>query len=185
MQKKASSFSKSLLARRVELVRLMRAKDDPAFIEAQLRMRRTDIAQPVSDEFAEALKAVSAADLAADEAWRFAPVGVLSHIERDAINHGVDFEEREQRDLERDPRVVHGSIEAWEEESRQRREHAASQPEEVQRRRREQDAVLSKHRARARTLWTGEEPFKPSGDDAINESEAARKWGGGLACGPG
>ena len=118
----------------------MRAKDDPAFIEAQLRMRRTDIAQPVSDEFAEALKAVSAADLAADEAWRFAPVGVLSHIERDAINHGVDFEEREQRDL-----VVHGhgSIEAWEEESRQRREHAASQPEEVQRRRREQDAVLS------------------------------------------
>ena len=100
------------------------------------------------------------------EAWRFAPVGVLSHIERDAINHGVDFEEREQRDLERDPRVVHGSI-----------EHAASQPEEVHRRRREQDAVLSKYRARARTLWTGEEPFKPSGDDAMRRR--------GVACGPG
>ena len=30
---------------------------------------------------------MSAADVARDAAWRFAPVGVLAHVERDAINH--------------------------------------------------------------------------------------------------
>ena len=51
------------------------------------RMRRTDLEEPVDRTFLGGLRRTSPADLAADEAWRFAPVGVLSHVERDTINH--------------------------------------------------------------------------------------------------
>ena len=74
-------------AKRVELRRLMRAQGDAAFIAFQQAMRRTDAPMPVPDAFLRALRPTSAADVAADSAWRFAPVGVLAHVERDAINH--------------------------------------------------------------------------------------------------
>ena len=73
-------------ARKVELKRLMRAAGDEPFIEVQRRMRRTDVAQPVDPDFLKKLRTVTAADIAADESWRFTPVGVLSHLERDTIN---------------------------------------------------------------------------------------------------
>ena len=61
------------------LVRLMRAEGDEDFIAVQRRMRRTDLEEPVDRTFLGGLRRTSPADLAADEAWRFAPVGVLSH----------------------------------------------------------------------------------------------------------
>ena len=73
-------------AHRVDLKRLMRAKDDPAFIDHQLQMRRTELHHPIPDEFLQQLRTVSRTDLKEDAAWRFAPIGVLSHIERDVIN---------------------------------------------------------------------------------------------------
>ena len=73
-------------AHRVQLKRLMRARDDPDFIEYQLQMRRTELHHPVPDAFLQQLRAVSRTDLEEDAAWRFAPIGVLSHIERDVIN---------------------------------------------------------------------------------------------------
>ena len=73
-------------AHRVELKRLMRARDDPDFIEYQLQMRRTELHHPVPDAFLQQLRSVSRKDLEEDAAWRFAPIGVLSHIERDVIN---------------------------------------------------------------------------------------------------
>ena len=48
-----------------------------------LHMRRTDVAQPVDRAFLESLDAVSEDD---DECWRFAPVGVPAHYERDILN---------------------------------------------------------------------------------------------------
>jgi hypothetical protein len=71
----------------VVLKRLMRADGDEAFIAGQKHMRRVDVAQPVTDAFVERLHTVSAADLGSDERWRFAPIGVLSRLERDAINY--------------------------------------------------------------------------------------------------
>ena len=74
-------------ARRVVLKRLMRAQGDQTFINFQLAMRRTDAEQPVPEGLLRALRTVSGADVSRDAAWRFTPVGVLSHVERDAINH--------------------------------------------------------------------------------------------------
>ena len=76
-------------ARLVELQRLMRAEGDVAFIAHQRAMRRTEVLHPIPDAFLQQLsrQVLSASDLREDAAWRFAPVGVLAHIERDAINH--------------------------------------------------------------------------------------------------
>ena len=73
-------------ARRVELVRLMRAANYAAFAAAQVHMRRTDVSQPVSDAFMRRLHQLSGKDQADDPTWRFSPIGVLSQIERDNIN---------------------------------------------------------------------------------------------------
>lgn len=73
-------------ARRVNLTRLMRAKNDPAFIDYQLQMRQTELRHPVPDTFLDSLTTVTAMDLCDDPAWQFAPTGVLSHLERDYIN---------------------------------------------------------------------------------------------------
>ena len=85
-----SAVSKGLVfirkARRVQLHRLMRARDDPPFIADQLHMRRHDVDQPVTHAFVRRLRVVSRKDLADDEGWRFAPVAVLSTYERDVIN---------------------------------------------------------------------------------------------------
>ena len=74
-------------AKRVDLTRLMRAKDDPAFIGFQLRMRQTELLHPIPDAFIDSLGPVSRKDLQEDAAWHFAPIGVLSHVERDYINY--------------------------------------------------------------------------------------------------
>ena len=74
-------------AKRVNLTRLMRAKDDPAFIGFQLRMRQTELLHPIPDAFIDSLGPVSRKDLQEDAAWHFAPIGVLSHVERDYINY--------------------------------------------------------------------------------------------------
>ena len=74
-------------APRVELKRMMRAKGDQVFIKFLKEMRRTDAMQPVPDAFLQRLRCVSIEDLVADISWRFAPIGVLSHVERDTINH--------------------------------------------------------------------------------------------------
>jgi hypothetical protein len=83
---KQRGFKLLTSARRVELKRLMRARDDQAFIDHQLQMRQTGLRQPISDQFLAQLRTVTDADLEADATWRFAPVGVLAHVERDFIN---------------------------------------------------------------------------------------------------
>ena len=73
-------------AKRVELHRLMRAKDDPDFIAVQHQMRQTEILHPIPEDFLKQLRPVTLEDITQEPAWRFAPIGVLSHLERDAIN---------------------------------------------------------------------------------------------------
>ena len=73
-------------ARRVELKRLMRAVDDPEFVKLQEEMRDTTAERPINSSFIDKLRTVSAADLKEDDEWRFAPVGVVSRMERDVIN---------------------------------------------------------------------------------------------------
>ena len=73
-------------AKRIELHRLMRARDDPDFIAIQLQMRKTEMLHPVPDDLLKQLHTVTLDDMASDPAWRFAPIGVLTHIERDALN---------------------------------------------------------------------------------------------------
>ena len=74
-------------APRVELTRMMRAKGDQVFIKFLKEMRCTDTMQPVSDAFLQHLRKVTMEDIVTDISWRFAPIGVLSHVERDTINH--------------------------------------------------------------------------------------------------
>ncbi len=83
---KQRGFKLLTSARRVELKRLMRARDDQAFIDHQLQMRQTGLRQPISDQFLAQSRTVTDADLEADATWRFAPVGVLAHVKRDFIN---------------------------------------------------------------------------------------------------
>jgi uncharacterized protein YbaR (Trm112 family) len=83
---KQRGFKLLTSARRIELKRLMRARDDQVFIDHQLQMRQTGLAYPISDQFLKQLHTVTDADLEADATWRFAPVGVLAHVERDFIN---------------------------------------------------------------------------------------------------
>ena len=74
-------------ARRVVLHQLMRPDPKETFFNYSTnRMRQTDIIDPISKEFVGGLKQLSAADYLDDAEWRFAPVGVLSHLERDTIN---------------------------------------------------------------------------------------------------
>jgi hypothetical protein len=73
-------------ARRYNLNRMMRAKNDPQFQKYQEQMRNTSSLSPVSKDFVKSLKTVTLEDMKSDEEWLFAPVGVLSRIERDAIN---------------------------------------------------------------------------------------------------
>ena len=72
-------------ARRVRLWRIMRAVGDPEFVQAQMRLRKIDDPSPAAD-IVRRLRLLSAADVKGDEAWRFAPIGVLSHCERDNLN---------------------------------------------------------------------------------------------------
>ena len=75
-----------LSARRYELKKIMRAEGDPAFIQAQLLIRDTSISKPVTIDFVRSIPPVTKRDLRQDETWQFAPIGVLSQIERDSIN---------------------------------------------------------------------------------------------------
>ena len=74
-------------SRRVELKRLMRVNaGEEEFTEHLKQMRDIAHEQPVSPKLLAALRPVSSADLNDDPEWRFAPVGAISHIERDVIN---------------------------------------------------------------------------------------------------
>jgi len=73
-------------ARRVTLTRLMRAAGDDAFVDAQKRMRRTAVEQPIDQALLARLRPLSAADVSADEEWLFAPMAVLTTLERDHFN---------------------------------------------------------------------------------------------------
>jgi hypothetical protein len=64
----------------------MRAAGDDAFIDAQKRMRRTDVAQPIDQALLDRLHPLSRADVSADEEWLFAPMAVLTQLERDHWN---------------------------------------------------------------------------------------------------
>jgi hypothetical protein len=75
-------------AQSIDFKRQMRARNDPAFIDFQMKMRRTDVVHPIPDMFLQQMRTVSKHDLEEDAAWLFAPIGVLSHVERDAINLG-------------------------------------------------------------------------------------------------
>ena len=72
------------MAKRVVLTRLMRVDTHDAeaktFTEIQLHMRDVAAKQPVSDTLIQRLRVVSHEDVVADETWRFAPIGVLSHV---------------------------------------------------------------------------------------------------------
>jgi hypothetical protein len=70
----------------VTLTRLMRAEGDDDFIDAQKRMRRTAVAQPIDQALLDRLRPLSAADVSADEEWLFAPLAVLTQLERDHCN---------------------------------------------------------------------------------------------------
>ena len=77
------------MARRVELRRLMRVLNgEKAFVSLLTQLRNPNVEQPVSAELLRRLEQqqVTPADLEKDPGWRFAPVGVLSHLERDTIN---------------------------------------------------------------------------------------------------
>ena len=72
------------VATRVQLERNMRVKaDEKDFLEVLQHMRKTGIERPVPTKLMRRLRKVSDDD---HESWDFAPVGVLSHIERDSIN---------------------------------------------------------------------------------------------------
>ena len=73
-------------ARKTDLTTIMRSIDDPAFTALQSRLRDTGHENPLSFDFLKSIPAVSTEDVAADAAWRFALIGVLSHRERDALN---------------------------------------------------------------------------------------------------
>lgn len=74
-------------ARRVTLTRLMRVNEGEEEFTGYLKQMR-DVAheRPVSSELLRGLRTVSSADLKDDPEWRFAPVGAISHVERDVIN---------------------------------------------------------------------------------------------------
>ncbi|KOO26568.1 hypothetical protein Ctob_001207 [Chrysochromulina tobinii] len=86
--KEQSTLGKGLLAlgaaNRTVLWRIMRAKDDAQFAEAQRAMRRLDGAAPITKELLAPIKKLSKDD---GEEWRFAPIACLSHCERDNFNY--------------------------------------------------------------------------------------------------
>ena len=77
-------------APKVKLVRLMRVEEgQQPFVDHMLYMRRTDVPQPVTDEFIKQLRPVGPTD---GPEWWFAPIGVLSQFERDALNYKQVYE---------------------------------------------------------------------------------------------
>lgn len=64
----------------------MRAADDEHHARNNDAMRSTTAKQPVSEAAIDACKPLEVADVLADPSWRFPPIVVLSHIERDELN---------------------------------------------------------------------------------------------------
>ena len=85
----ASARGRRLLkmARLFPLTKLMRAREDEDFIDAQLRMRETGSERPIPAEFVNNMKVLSKRDFETDSAWIFAPCGALSHVEGETINY--------------------------------------------------------------------------------------------------
>ena len=74
-------------ARRFQLKINMRARDDPPFAARQLHTRDTLAADPLTRDFLDSIGILGADDIEKDPLLCFAPVGVMSHFERDYINH--------------------------------------------------------------------------------------------------
>ena len=74
-------------ATRFELKRNMRARNDPEFIKDQIAMRDTTSDSPITKRFLESITTHNKAGDVNDIAWTFAPIGVLSHCERDHLNY--------------------------------------------------------------------------------------------------
>ena len=64
----------------------MRAADDPIFQKDLLHTRDAEVEGPVPQSLVKALKEVTAADIAAAPTWAFAPIAVLSNLERHRLN---------------------------------------------------------------------------------------------------
>ena len=73
-------------SRLVTLKRIMRAAGDKPFADMQHSLRRTDVEAKISPDFVKSLRAVSVTDTNNDPSWMFAPIAVLSHVERDNLN---------------------------------------------------------------------------------------------------
>ena len=72
--------------RRFALSEQMRAADDDTHARCNEQMRNSAAIQPVSEASINALVPLTGETLAEDPSWRFVPMAVLSHIERDTIN---------------------------------------------------------------------------------------------------
>jgi hypothetical protein len=68
------------------LLKNMRSEGDLAFQAVLEQMRRTGVLRPFPRCFFDKLKPLSAADVASDPLWSFAPIAVLSNAERTALN---------------------------------------------------------------------------------------------------
>ena len=68
------------------LKRIMRAAGDPAFASFRKILRSTEEETAIPLSFYKSLKAVSESDVRNDPSWMFAPIAVLSHVERDSLN---------------------------------------------------------------------------------------------------
>ena len=71
---------------REEIVWLRVKEGETKFTEYLTQMRNVADERPVSAELLQGLHQVSSDDLNRDPEWRFAPIGVMSHIERDVLN---------------------------------------------------------------------------------------------------
>jgi ubiquitin C-terminal hydrolase len=57
----------------------------------QMQLRDTQAIRPVSEELLKGLRPLSDADVKADQGWVLAPVGAVSNLEVDAINHSQSY----------------------------------------------------------------------------------------------
>ena len=71
---------------RLKLVRNIRALEDPVFIDDQNQLKRTDEAPPIPSRLIDGLRVVTEDYVQSDPTWLFAPIAVMSLLERDVLN---------------------------------------------------------------------------------------------------
>jgi hypothetical protein len=72
-------------ARRFLLTRIMRSDNDEVFTRCQNALRDLTVQFPITASFLKHIKKLSIADMQ-DPRWRFAPIAVMSRVERDKLN---------------------------------------------------------------------------------------------------